>query len=57
MMLKFRFVKWIGDVGTIANVNNADTTTMSDDYSITANFVAVYDLTIASTASNSCTDT
>jgi len=36
----YRFVKWTGDVGTIANVNAATTTiTMNGDYSIMANFV------------------
>ena len=35
----YHFVNWIGDVGTIANVNAASTTiTMNDDYSITAVF-------------------
>ena len=35
----YHFVDWIGDVGTIANVNNATTTiTMDDNYTITANF-------------------
>jgi alpha-tubulin suppressor-like RCC1 family protein len=35
----YRFVRWAGDVGTIANVNAAQTTiTMDGDYSITANF-------------------
>ena len=35
----YHFVNWIGDVGTIANVNNATTTiTMDDNYTITANF-------------------
>jgi len=52
----YRFVKWTGDVGTIANVNAASTTiTMNGNYSITANFVAVYSLTIASTAGGSVT--
>jgi TRAP-type C4-dicarboxylate transport system substrate-binding protein len=37
----YNFVKWTGDVGTIANVNAATTTiTMDGDYSITANFVS-----------------
>jgi len=50
----YRFVNWTGNVGTIANVNVASTTiTMNGDYSITANFVAVYDLTISSTAGGS----
>jgi hypothetical protein len=44
----YRFVAWTGDVGTIADVEDATTTiTMYGDYSITANFVAVYDLTMA----------
>ena len=35
----YRFVSWIGDVETIADVNAAETTiTMDDDYEITANF-------------------
>jgi ATP-dependent Zn protease len=35
----YRFVNWTGDVGTIANVNAAQTTiTMNDNYSITVNF-------------------
>jgi len=52
----YRFVNWTGNVGTIANVNAATTTiTMNGDYSITANFVAVYDLTISSTAGGSVT--
>ena len=52
----YRFVNWTGNVGTIANVNAASTTiTMNGDYSITANFVAVYDLTISSTAGGSVT--
>ncbi|MGB6872760.1 MAG: hypothetical protein WBE46_01225 [Dehalococcoidia bacterium] len=38
----YRFDRWTGDVGTIADVNAAATTiTMEDDYSITANFVGV----------------
>jgi uncharacterized repeat protein (TIGR02543 family) len=52
----YRFVKWTGDVGTIADVNDATTTiTMNDDYSITANFVKQYDLTISSTEGGSVT--
>jgi ribosomal protein L21E len=52
----YRFVNWTGNVGTIANVNAASTTiTMNGDYSITANFMAVYDLTISSTAGGSVT--
>jgi hypothetical protein len=35
----YRFVNWTGNVGTIADVNNATITiTMSGNYSITANF-------------------
>jgi len=35
----YRFVNWTGDVGTIADFENAITTiTMNDDYSIIANF-------------------
>jgi len=35
----YRFVNWTGDVGTVANVNNATTTIVMDNhYSITANF-------------------
>jgi len=33
----YLFVEWIGDVGTIADVNA--TITMNDDYAITANFL------------------
>jgi hypothetical protein len=50
----YRFVEWTGDVGTIADVYAAETTiTMNGDYSITANFVAIYDLTISSTEGGS----
>jgi alpha-tubulin suppressor-like RCC1 family protein len=53
----YRFDEWTGDVGTIANVNAAATNiTMNGDYSITANFVAIYDLTISSTEGGSVTD-
>jgi hypothetical protein len=52
----YRFVNWTGDVDDIANVEDATTTiTMNDDYSITANFVAVYDLTISGTEGGSVT--
>jgi uncharacterized repeat protein (TIGR02543 family) len=54
----YEFANWTGNIGTIAAVNNATTTiTMNGDYFITANFVAVavYDLTIASTAGGSVT--
>jgi hypothetical protein len=52
----YRFVEWTGNVGTIADVHAATTTvTMNDDYSITANFVAMYDLTTSSTAGGDVT--
>jgi hypothetical protein len=52
----YRFVEWSGGVGTIADVDNARTTvTMNADYAVTANFVAVYDLTISSTEGGSVT--
>jgi len=52
----YRFVEWTGDVGTIANVYAATTTiTMNDDYSITAEFVAIYDLSTSSTGGGSVT--
>jgi hypothetical protein len=52
----YQFVNWTGDVGTIANVNAARTTiTMNGDYSITANFVRIYSLTISSAAGGSVT--
>ena len=44
----YEFVNWTGDVGTIADVYAASTNiTMNGDYSIIANFVAIYDLTMA----------
>ena len=50
----YRFVNWTGDIATIANVSAASTTiTMDADYSITANFIAQYDLTISSSAGGS----
>jgi ribosomal protein L21E len=53
----YRFDKWTGDVGTVADVNAASTNvTMNGDYSITANFVPVYDLTISSTVGGSVTN-
>jgi len=52
----YRFVNWTGDVGTISDVSAVTTTiTVDGDYSITANFVAVYDLTTSSTAGGSVT--
>jgi uncharacterized repeat protein (TIGR02543 family) len=49
----YQFVNWTGDVDDIANVEDATTAiTMTDDYSIAANFVKQqYDLTTSSTAS------
>jgi hypothetical protein len=59
----YHFVEWTGDIGTIADVNAAETTiTMEDDYSITANFESEeipplqYDLTVSSSAGGSVTD-
>jgi hypothetical protein len=52
----YRFVNWTGDVGTIGNVSAASTNiTVQGDYSITANFVKVYNLTISSTAGGNVT--
>ena len=52
-----RFVKWTGDVGTLNDVNAAATTiTMYGDYSITAEFVRQYNLTISSTEGGSVTE-
>ena len=52
----YHFLNWTGDVDAIADVNAPSTNiTMNGDYDITANFVAVYDLTIASTAGGSVT--
>lgn len=46
----YRFVNWTGDVGTVGGIDSAATTiTIDDSYSITANFVAQYVLTIDST--------
>ena len=52
----YRFVNWTGDVGTVGNVTASSATiTMNGDYSITANFVALYDLTIDSTVGGNVT--
>ena len=52
----YRLVGWSGDVETIADVSAVSTTIiMNDDYSITANFVKQYDLTISSTTGGSVT--
>jgi hypothetical protein len=46
----YRFVNWTGDVESIDDVNSASTTIrMDDNYSVTANFIAQYVLTIEST--------
>ena len=45
----YRFVEWTGNVGTIADVNAVSTTIiMNGAYTITAKFIAQYDLTISS---------
>jgi len=55
----YHFVEWTGDVGTIADVNDPTTTiTVSDSYSITANFEldeGWYSLTTFSTEGGSVT--
>jgi hypothetical protein len=55
----YSFGNWTGDVGTIADANDATTTiTMSGDYFITANFEQItpqFDLTISSTAGGTVT--
>jgi hypothetical protein len=50
------FGSWTGDVGTIVSPTAANTTiTMNGDYTITANFVAKYTLTISSTSGGTVT--
>jgi len=54
----YRFVKWTGNVGTVANVNTASTTIIvNDNYYITANFEQIegtyYTLTMVVTGSGS----
>jgi hypothetical protein len=52
----YQFAEWTGDVGSIADVYSATTNiTMNGDYSITANFMATYDLTVSSTDGGSVT--
>jgi alpha-tubulin suppressor-like RCC1 family protein len=52
----YQFVNWTGDVGTIADVNDATTIiTMNGDYSITAEFIRQYDLTTNSTGGGNVT--
>jgi hypothetical protein len=56
----YGFGNWTGDVGTIADANDATTTiTMNGDYFITANFEQItpqFDLTISSTAGGNVTE-
>ncbi len=50
------FVNWTGDTGTIADPTAASTTiTMSGNYTITANFVAKYSLSVTSGTGGSVT--
>jgi uncharacterized repeat protein (TIGR02543 family) len=50
----YGFTSWTGDVSAIADVHNAESTiTMNGDYSITAEFAPVYELTISSSAGGS----
>jgi len=56
----YQFVKWTGDVSTVADVNAASTTiTVDDDYSIEAEFAAIppvqYSLATSSTTGGSIT--
>ena len=56
----YQFVRWTGDVGTVADVNDASTIiTMNDDCEILANFEVLppvqHNLTISSTAGGSIT--
>lgn len=52
----YRFVEWTGNVTAIAEVYAASTNiTMNGNYSITANFIAQYNLTIDSTGSGKVT--
>jgi hypothetical protein len=53
----YRFDEWTGDVSTIEDVYASETTiTMNGDYSITANFIKQYDLTLSSTEGGSVTE-
>ena len=53
----YHFLNWSGDVGTVADVNSANTTiNMTGNYSIVANFaINRYNLTISSTSGGSVT--
>jgi uncharacterized repeat protein (TIGR01451 family)/uncharacterized repeat protein (TIGR02543 family) len=45
----YHFVNWTGDIGTIADVNDATTTiTMNNDYAVTANFASLPSITVTS---------
>ena len=53
----YRFDEWTGDVGTVDDVHAAATTiTMNGDYSVTANFIRQYDLSISGTDGGSVTE-
>ena len=53
----YRFVSWTGNVSTVADVYAASTNiTMNGNYSVTANFLAIYDLSINSTDGGSVTE-
>jgi hypothetical protein len=53
----YRFDEWTGDVSTIADIYEASTTIVMDgDCNITANFIAIYDLTTNSTEGGSVTE-
>jgi len=44
----YRFVNWTGNVSAVEDVYGAETTvTVNDDCAVTANFVALYDLTVS----------
>ena len=51
----YRFVEWMGDVETVADVHAATTTMLAGDFSVTAVFrpIAQYELTISSTIGGS----
>ena len=52
----YRFAEWTGNASTIDDANAASTTvTVNNDYSVTANFVKQYNLTISSTAGGAVT--
>jgi len=52
-----RFVEWTGDVEDVIDIYGAETIIiMNGDYSVTANFVAIYDLTTSSIEGGSVTE-